>query len=454
MIDIISFQFNHFSGKLSKGTSGTKDDENKTARIFGLLPISTINRNKEGIHSSTKSINPEIISCQIQKTSIKINLEESLTSVNVNEQGKYLTSVMISDDSSIKNQQFSYQNRRETNSLHNKSYIKLKNDSKTLPENESVMNNNEVRELISTNYDKTKTLICLNYKHGSDAFEKKSLNCKTSNDRSDSFILKIMSDPYLAHLFCGSEVTSTANIINKLLANQSDTKKDLPIGEYNDEEIHVLKRLEDVFRDENCRLEPKISLSTTTLSSKSLTKRNNVVSDKFKVSENLAKSVNSAFLKSNETRTIRSSNYHEYESVNCDPIYEEIIDNPPPLPKNPPPAKDIILEKQYKPMFSGATKNDILSYLVDAKDRVNVPEESYTFKFLRQSSDDAMTSEKEYDNKSLNKLPIIKCAASIERNDSGVGSETSKTSRNKYQSAIENSFLHMHLCEDCGMRIH
>lgn len=173
---------------------------------------------------------------------------------------------------------------------------------------------------------------------------------------------------------------------------------------------------------------------------------------------------------------------HHYESIrlNGDPIYEEISDIPPPLPLCPPPSDDVELEKKNsKSMFEGASKYDILSYLVDAKERGIVPEDSYTYNFgnnadviieeendkssgrlhNRQSSDIScrishISSNSDVSDEATLKQSAVqrKSSTDIERNDSGVGSETSKTSRSKYQSlpgSILNKNSPIHLCEDC-----
>lgn len=118
-------------------------------------------------------------------------------------------------------------------------------------------------------------------------------------------------------------------------------------------------------------------------------------------------------------------------------------------------------------MFLGATKYDILSYLVGAKERIVTPDDSYTFKFSFPSTFEPTSMERitNIDNRKITNVPssnnyseiksseIEKCMTNIERNDSGVGSETSKTSRTKYQpTKVENkTILPIHLCEDCGM---
>jgi hypothetical protein len=182
---------------------------------------------------------------------------------------------------------------------------------------------------------------------------------------------------------------------------------------------------------------------------------------------------------------------HHYESIrlNHDPIYEEISDVPPPLPLSPPPA---LIEDDKKLMtrsiFEGASKYDILSYLVDAKERGIVPEDTYSYsgsndiqaeeevegnkeqiEHQRQSSDLSSRvsnlsngSDSSEDNSliitnSENEKTTLskKSSTEIERNDSGVGSETSKCSRSRWQShnippnSVLDNITPIHLCEDC-----
>ncbi|XP_058065878.1 uncharacterized protein LOC131215505 [Anopheles bellator] len=194
---------------------------------------------------------------------------------------------------------------------------------------------------------------------------------------------------------------------------------------------------------------------------------------------------------------------HHYESIrlNGDPIYEEITDIPPPLPLTAPPIDDVDLEKQRnvgRSIFEGASKYDILSYLVDAKERGIAQEESYGgggggvggFQFgnasdiiLEEEESEPITDLRHHqrqisdissrlshisgisDSSEDTSMALTgggqrsKASAEIERNDSGVGSETSKTSRSRWQHPLAgsgsgsalmlNKIAPIHLCEDC-----
>ncbi|KAH8302159.1 hypothetical protein KR044_003393 [Drosophila immigrans] len=156
---------------------------------------------------------------------------------------------------------------------------------------------------------------------------------------------------------------------------------------------------------------------------------------------------------------------HHYESIrlNGDPIYEEINEVPPPLPLTAPPLNDAELEKKAaRSIFEGASKYDILSYLVDAKERGLAREESFDYsnnpKIIEEEATDTLSelekrvshSDDGHSNmSSLSPPPHTficgKSGSDVERQDSGVGSETSKSSRSKYQPTVSP----LHLCEDC-----
>uniref|UniRef100_A0A1A9UXR0 DH domain-containing protein n=1 Tax=Glossina austeni TaxID=7395 RepID=A0A1A9UXR0_GLOAU len=191
---------------------------------------------------------------------------------------------------------------------------------------------------------------------------------------------------------------------------------------------------------------------------------------------------------------------HQYESIRLttDPIYEEISDIPPPLPLTAPPVNDAEQEKKAtRSIFEGASKYDILSYLVDAKERGVVKEEepfgyplstsnpiiieeesldtvsdlskrdqkkldtiSSRSSALSDSSEDNQSTMSSLSPPPTNSFMLLRnkgAASDIERNDSGVGSETSKSSRSKFQSNQNSSISTakqvcsspLHLCEDC-----
>lgn len=183
---------------------------------------------------------------------------------------------------------------------------------------------------------------------------------------------------------------------------------------------------------------------------------------------------------------------HHYESIrlNSDPIYEEIGDMPPPLPINPPPNSLLLLDDDKRSgsrsIFEGASKYDILSYLVDAKERGIDDEEEYVTHFgnvsettgilnntkdmekethlrsnnsqLSNASDSSEDNSLIINSEPLEKTTVCKkTSAEIERNDSGVGSETSKSSRSRLQGKTSpcNTIVDspIHLCEDCDTAV-
>lgn len=173
-------------------------------------------------------------------------------------------------------------------------------------------------------------------------------------------------------------------------------------------------------------------------------------------------------------QTLGTDSEHHYESIrhSGDPIYEEIHEVPPPLPLTAPPLNDAELEKKAaRSIFEGASKYDILSYLVDAKERGLAREESFDYgnnpKIIEEEAADTLSDldkrqaeERERDRdsgqssmSSLSPPPHNficggggkSSGSDVERQDSGVGSETSKTSRSKYQATPTV----LHLCEDC-----
>uniref|UniRef100_A0A8D8V5A8 Myosin-M heavy chain n=1 Tax=Cacopsylla melanoneura TaxID=428564 RepID=A0A8D8V5A8_9HEMI len=185
-----------------------------------------------------------------------------------------------------------------------------------------------------------------------------------------------------------------------------------------------------------------------------------------------------------------------YETIG-EPIYDEI---PPPLPKSSPPPLPLTLpptslptlsmSPHLKSIFEGASKSDILNYLVDAKQRFIDPSQHRgdlesasrdLESVIRSDLESECNSDVEFDYRTLpggNMLSdssdcsivihedsislsssdstIRKEYVDIERNDSGVGSETSTSCRAKWQALAPLSQISstQHECEDCDEPVH
>lgn len=556
------------------------DDVVPASRIFGLLPVSTINKNKIKIqpfsNADLKPIKSRVqdeqnkIDSSIQKTSIAINSDDCLSTISVSDRVKlYHSSVLIKNEPTNKEEKVVEDSYIGPDvSKCNGSDRKIESEIRLADEHEyddpateiSIVyhnnnNNNslgrtkkqEVLETISTNMSKTKTLICLDYKIDAELDEPPSsiqsdldvtplngttdviesfgyLNDENGNSNknssksfADSFILKLLNDPYLSYLLHGLEIKTIAKIIENSLVRLRANKQDInsrTTKDTNETDKLFLNLLHNIIKEERAKVD---KTDTKFNGSSRLSAKRDFIGSRMRnpidyyqneIMQNTDTSfdsgtnesipvrklyemlVDSTFWKNGDSSSSDSQSDHQYESIclNCDPIYEEINDKPPPLPLNPPPTTDELKSKHYKSMFLGATKYDILSYLVDAKERGIVPEESYSFKFLRRPHEDltalqkipedngkiitivrnrgstgssSSSSDKQsgikssfsMDESAIKQYGTQKCMASIERNDSGVGSETSKTSRTKYQpspSIVEHkSIPPIHLCEDC-----
>lgn len=496
--------------KSGSKSSSLNEHEIRAARIFGLLPVSTMNRTKIKVQPPSRPASPplhdenDIASSTIQKTCIKINTDSSSTvNVNVNDSVKlYHSSVLINssahqlDSSCNQNKPIEYFNQDNKDqsdcqlskstktaiAIHYKNTNEMQSLEKDLHPGLSLKSKeNDKKTLISLNNPLAECLFLDNDKSLTHVATKNETNTnQTSTQRLfiDSFILKLLSDPCLSHLLHGLEVKAIANIIEKSLAR-------IPINKFNsnnngtkntETDELLMKQLHDIIKDERYRIDsfmseqsnkPKASpsqksaycnLTVSTYGSDQILSNNEILPLR-KICEMLAEcSLN----KKDESLITPLQNDHQYESIclNYDPIYEEINEEPPPLPINPPPLKNEFPDKNYKSMFLGATKYDILSYLVDAKDRIDPEDQvlSYTYKFLQRSTEE--TALENVTNKSgkiigtQDKCKTQDRCTAIERNDSGVGSETSKSSRIKYfPGTIENDIPPIHLCEDCGKNV-
>lgn len=427
------------------------------------------------IHSIIKDTNDPLNS-SIQKTSITINSDACLSTVKVNDHARvYHSSVLIKNNL---DQTDTDNVEKQNNSENNPEALTTEMAIVCHDKDSATSKNIDILEVVSTKMKKTKMFICLDhpnsmkndvvFSNADESFEfaaKNGTNNQSNGSAlrhfADSFILKLLNDPHLSHLFYGLETRTVANIIeNSLIRLRTRSTKD--------KDKLFIATLHDIIKEERSKYDVSNSVfkldnphmsNSPHYNQKELSGNTNIPAVQ-KLYEML---VDVSLWKNVQTSASDSQN-HQYESINCDPIYEEINEKPPPLPINPPPTSNNTLEKYYKPMFLGATKNDILSYLIDAKNRIVVAEE-VPFKFLRRSiDDDAISLDKvpEQNGKVLNIIRDIpqnfneiraygndKCIASIERNDSGVGSETSKTSRTKYQPSVLES-KKVFLCEDCG----
>ncbi|CAD7083307.1 unnamed protein product [Hermetia illucens] len=339
-----------------------------------------------------------------------------------------------------------------------------------------------------------------------------------------SFIGKLLEDPTLHQLAEGLESEVVVKLIENSLKRLKDSRQSVDTsGTKDNEDMNKLIDLAlQKVREERMKLEVKKRNETSNESTQnpsqdqhencSISSGNSYGSanyDLFDFENNESdcyQSCSSEMTTEEDAQSTRSKFYqmlvdatlseieistsneddHHYESIrmNCDPIYEEISDVPPPLPLSPPPVGDVELDKRTtRSMFEGASKYDILSYLVDAKERGIVREEPYEYNFSNTSeiiveeeidtltdlnknkivdvssriSHLSVTSDSSEDislTSSINeKLTQRRPTSEVERNDSGVGSETSKSSRSKYQNPTSLSVLNknspIHLCEDC-----
>ncbi|EAA11417.4 AGAP006514-PA [Anopheles gambiae str. PEST] len=355
----------------------------------------------------------------------------------------------------------------------------------------------------------------------------------------NSFIAKLLEDPSLSQLSEGLDYELIAKLIESSLLRLKESRNGLDMSGTKDED-DVSKMIEQSLlkiQEERSKLTAPSNPASQSPQQNSGSKRSSVSSgnsygsaaayelmefDQLGELSDCYQSCSSDLTVDDDAHSSRSKFYqmlvdatlseleinaaneddddeHHYESIrlNGDPIYEEINDIPPPLPLTAPPIDDVDLEKQRnaRSIFEGASKYDILSYLVDAKERGIVQEDgSYGFQFggagdiiLEEEESEPITELRHHQRQisdissrlshlsgisdssedtslsagTLSNGRSSKASAEIERNDSGVGSETSKTSRSRWQNPISTTttstttsslltkITPIHLCEDC-----
>ncbi|XP_055602536.1 uncharacterized protein LOC129751195 [Uranotaenia lowii] len=335
----------------------------------------------------------------------------------------------------------------------------------------------------------------------------------SSKAQRNSFIAKLLEDPMLGHLAEGLDYELVVKLIENSLLRLKESRTQLDMSGTKDED-DVSKMIEEsLVKLQEERLKASLEGKKVEKDSKrsSISSGNSYGSATYELMEfdaaadlsDCYQSCSSDLTVDDDANSSRSKFYqmlvdatlseieittttdddHHYESIrlNGDPIYEEISDIPPPLPLTAPPiTEDHDREKRNgRSIFEGASKYDILSYLVDAKERGIALEESFNFQFgnasdiiLEEEEDENITDLRHHQrqisdissrlshisnisdsSEDTSLLSSQRKASEIERNDSGVGSETSKTSRSKWQNSASNSLLNkispIHLCEDC-----
>ncbi|CAH1716989.1 unnamed protein product [Aphis gossypii] len=171
-------------------------------------------------------------------------------------------------------------------------------------------------------------------------------------------------------------------------------------------------------------------------------------------------------------------------AADSEPIYEEISESPtpPPLPSCPPPDRadhEPAIALPCRSIFEGATKYDIINYLVDAKRRCGSLHDTSSChpKFVVVTDEQAAGESDACSGGAFNDSgeesssygacgpaeaamlqsadAAKRAAVDIERNDSGVGSETSQSSRSKWQQQQQQQQQHetQHSCEDCDQLV-
>ncbi|XP_040152610.1 mucin-5AC [Anopheles arabiensis] len=416
------------------------------------------------------------------------------------------------------------------------------NDSKDSPKvREDAAHDQQQQQIVvkQTSVDLTPTPVVLRRSLKPTTEPTSTVNSLQAKVCRNSFIAKLLEDPSLSQLSEGLDYELIAKLIESSLLRLKESRNGLDMSGTKDED-DVSKMIEQSLlkiQEERSKLTAPSNPTSQSPQQNSGSKRSSVSSgnsygsaaayelmefDQLGELSDCYQSCSSDLTVDDDAHSSRSKFYqmlvdatlseleintaneddddeHHYESIrlNGDPIYEEINDIPPPLPLTAPPIDDVDLEKQRnaRSIFEGASKYDILSYLVDAKERGIVQEDgSYGFQFggagdiiLEEEESEPITELRHHQRQisdissrlshlsgisdssedtslsagTLSNGRSSKASAEIERNDSGVGSETSKTSRSRWQNPISTTttstttsslltkITPIHLCEDC-----
>ncbi|KAJ8941995.1 hypothetical protein NQ314_010220, partial [Rhamnusium bicolor] len=477
------------------------DYSNKTVvQIKGSPAVHKIQIKNE-FSDTTNVHNVSILESPQRKTSILINGDDCYSTVNVNDDiPLYQSSVVVNDSVDIS----PIQNNKKSSTVYiTGTFISAENDiPKSVTESKDTTNVFEITninsETIENNFNDKKNIVTKDYDKVSLFNNETHHNNHPSNPierfdeksiPSSELLKELLRDPVeavrhnLVPHVCGKSDVSRRPRDTKLLNKVPSLMGESLFGSALEENKITTNTLEESF----LRLRNYESVGDDVSSEHSSSTQYELMdpgsdcytdhSNRSSVTEEELSNRTKFYELLAESAAVEVSEHedHHYESikVNSDPIYEE-IEVPPPLPTNPPPSSlldDLNLDKEFttRSIFEGASKYDILSYLVDAKERGIVQEDSYNYNFGNHVGTTEEETKEAYnrvsqmstvsDSSEDNSLTIsgalidekatCQKAAEIERNDSGVGSETSKSSLSKYRSKQEISLS----CEDCEVTL-
>ncbi|XP_044735192.1 probable serine/threonine-protein kinase DDB_G0282963 [Chrysoperla carnea] len=410
-----------------------------------------------------------------RKTSILITGDDCYSTVNVSDDYPVYQSSVVVNDNLISSTDSKLYNRSNNSTI----YISCESDERYEPINNNFNtqkivpnNNNENKNIIRVEDDNLRQLlrdpveavkrnlvphVCgkTNMIRGIKRGTKTNHN---NNELGTSVVAKLLKDPELGSLVEGLESDVVAKLLQESLLKLKQDRNFIP-------EITKAEEKESLSSDNECN-----SLNSGPYEQIDLDDNDYSGSNRSSLTEDdlASTSTRSKFyqLLADASLDGSSTDDHTYETIrmNQDPIYEE-IEIPPPLPLNPPPdtLPTVELDKSFttRSIFEGASKYDILSYLVDARERGI---ESYAYSFANSGSvviecDTEIEMTPRTDE-------MTKTNVEVERTDSGVGSESSKSSRSRYQqsgNANSNNSNNNNVtpvepeitnpCEDCNLTV-